>query len=145
MIEWIQGNETALWLLAVSTTITFIATLVAVPALVVRIPPDYFLRREDHGRPWANHHPLVRAMLLIGKNALGVIFVVVGLILLVLPGQGIFTILIGIMLLNFPGKYRLERWIVAKRPVLQSINWLRRRAGRAPLVLAASPGLSKQT
>jgi hypothetical protein len=135
MIEWIQGNETALWLLAVSTTITFIATLIAVPALVVRIPPDYFSRREDHGRPWANHHPVVRTMLLIGKNALGVIFVVVGLILLVLPGQGIFTILIGIMLMNFPGKYRLERWIVAKRPVLQSINWLRRRAGRAALVL----------
>lgn len=144
MIEWIQGNETALWLLAVSTTITFIATLIAVPALVVRIPPDYFSHSKDHGKPWANHHPAVRAMLLIGKNALGVIFVVVGLVLLVLPGQGIFTILIGIMLLNFPGKYRLERWIVAKRPVLQSINWLRQRAGRAPLVLDASRGLSKQ-
>jgi hypothetical protein len=38
------------------------------------------------------------------------------------------------MLLNFPGKYRLERWIAARRPVLRSINWLRRRAGRAPLV-----------
>jgi len=59
---------------------------------------------------------------------------VAGIIMLVLPGQGIFTILIGIMLLNFPGKYRLERWIVARRPVLRSINWLRRRAGRAPLV-----------
>jgi len=144
MIEWIQGNETALWLLAASTTITFIVTLLAVPALVVRIPPDYFSRSKDHGRPWANHHPVVRALLLIGKNVLGVIFVVVGLILLVLPGQGIFTILIGIMLLDFPGKYRLERWIVAKRPVLKSINWLRQRAGRAPLVLGASRRLSKQ-
>ena len=73
-------------------------------------------------------------MLMIGKNALGFILVVAGIIMLVLPGQGVFTILIGIMLLNFPGKYRLERWIVARRPVLRSINWLRRRAGRAPLV-----------
>ena len=73
--------------------------------------------------------------MVIGKNVLGAIFVVAGLIMLVLPGQGIFTILIGIMLLDFPGKYRLERWIVARRPVLQSINWLRQRAGRAALVL----------
>jgi hypothetical protein len=134
MIEWIQNNETAfLWLVA-STIITFIATLIAVPILVVRIPPDYFLRRKRHSKPWANHHPVVRAMLMIGKNALGFILVAAGIIMLVLPGQGIFTILIGIMLLNFPGKYRLERWIAARRPVLRSINWLRRRAGRAPLV-----------
>ena len=72
---------------------------------------------------------------MIGKNLLGYIFVVAGLIMLVLPGQGIFTILIGVMLLNFPGKYQLEQWIVARRPVLHSINWLRRRAGRAALVL----------
>ena len=74
-------------------------------------------------------------MLVIGKNVLGAIFVVAGIIMLVLPGQGIFTILIGIMLLDFPGKYQFERWIVARRPVFQSINWLRQRAGRAALVL----------
>jgi len=73
-------------------------------------------------------------MLLIGKNALGYILVVAGIIMLVLPGQGIFTILIGIMLLNFPGKYQLERWLATRGPVLRSINWLRQRAGRAPLV-----------
>ena len=134
MIEWIQSNETALLWLAVSTVITFMATLIVVPILVVRIPSDYFSRTRRHHKLWANHHPVVRAMLLIGKNALGYIFVVAGIIMLVLPGQGIFAILIGIMLLNFPGKYRLERWIAARRPVLRSINWLRRRAGRAPLV-----------
>jgi hypothetical protein len=134
MIEWIQSNETALWWLAASTTIAFMATLIVVPILVVRIPSDYFSRTRRQHKLWANHHPVVRAMLLIGKNVLGYIFVVAGIIMLVLPGQGIFTILIGIMLLNFPGKYRLERWIVTRRPVLRSINWLRRRAGRAPLV-----------
>ena len=134
MIEWIQSNETVLWWLAASTVVTFIATLIAVPILVVRIPPDYFSRRKNHPRLWANHHPVVRAMLLTGKNALGLVFVVAGFIMLVLPGQGIFTILIGIMLLNFPGKYRLEWWVVTRGPVLRSINWLRRRAGRDLLV-----------
>ncbi len=134
MIEWLQNNETALLWLAATTIITFMATLIVVPVLVVRIPPDYFSRRKRHRKPWANHHPVVRAILLTGKNALGYILVVAGIIMLVLPGQGIFTILIGIMLLNFPGKYQLERWIATRRPVLRSINWLRRRAGRAPLV-----------
>ena len=134
MIEWLQNNETALLWLATTTIITFMATLIVVPILVVRIPPDYFSRRKRHRKLWANHHPLVRAILLIGKNALGYIFVVAGIIMLVLPGQGIFTILIGIMLLNFPGKYQLERWLATRGPVLRSINWLRQRAGRAPLV-----------
>jgi hypothetical protein len=72
---------------------------------------------------------------LIGRNALGYVFIVVGIVMLVIPGQGVLTIVIGIMLLNFPGKYRLERWLVVRRPVLRSINWLRRRSKRNPLVL----------
>jgi len=73
--------------------------------------------------------------LLIGKNVLGYAFIVAGIIMLVLPGQGMLTILIGITLVNFPGRYRLERWFVSRRPVLRSINWLRRRAGQPPLSL----------
>ena len=54
--------------------------------------------------------------------------------MLVLPGQGILTIIIGIMFINFPGKYRLERWVVLRGPVLTIINRLRHRAGHAPLI-----------
>ena len=72
---------------------------------------------------------------MIAKNLLGYIFVVAGTLMLVLPDQGLLTILVGIMVLNFRGKYELERWIVSRQPVLGSINWIRRRAGRAPLVL----------
>jgi hypothetical protein len=135
VLEWYQGNEIALWWLAASTIITFLATLIAVPILVVRIPADYFSHNKRQAIPWAHRHPAVRAMLLIGKNALGYIFIVAGIVMLALPGQGILAILIGIMLLNFPGKFRLERWIITRRPVIRSINWLRRRAKHAPLVL----------
>jgi hypothetical protein len=72
---------------------------------------------------------------MIAKNLLGYIFVVAGIFMLVLPGQGLLTIFVGIMFLNFRGKYELERWIVSRAPVLRSINWIRRRAGRAPLVI----------
>lgn len=135
MVEWIQTHETILWWLVGASIITFIATLIAVPMLAIRIPSDYFAHRRRHGIPWASHRPVVRWVLLTAKNVLGYVFVMVGIAMLVLPGQGILTILAGVTLLNFPGKYKLERWVVTRRPVLRSINWLRRRAERAPLVL----------
>lgn len=135
MVEFIQTHETVLWWLASASIITFVATLIVVPLLVVRIPYDYFSHRERRRMQYSDHHPVVRGILLTGKNALGYVFIVVGIVMLVIPGQGILTIVIGIMLLNFPGKNRLERWLVGRRPVLRSINWLRRRSKRNPLVL----------
>ena len=85
--------------------------------------------------PCAEQHPVVRAALLIGKNVFGLVFVLMGLAMLVLPGQGILTIVIGLVLIDFPGKYKLERWIVSRRAVLNSINWLRQRADRGPIVV----------
>ena len=71
--------------------------------------------------------------MLVAKNAVGILLVVMGIAMLVLPGQGLLSLVLGIMLLNFPGKFRLQRWLVSRRPVLRSINWLRRRANREPL------------
>jgi hypothetical protein len=69
------------------------------------------------------------------KNLMGYVLIAAGIAMLVLPGQGMVTMLLGIILVDLPGKYRLERWLVARGPVFRSINWLRRRAGRDPLVL----------
>lgn len=135
MVQWIQTHETGLWWLASSSLVTFIVTLIVVPFLVVRIPPDYFIHAR-HQRPAIIHlNPVIRLVLKIGRNLLGFIFIAAGFFLLVLPGPGILTILVGIMLMNFPGKDRLVRWIVSRTPVLRSINWLRRRAEKDPLIL----------
>jgi len=135
MIDWIKGHETIILWMTITSIITFVATLIGVPWLVVRIPSDYFSRRRRFKKPWADHHPVVRTVLLTGKNLLGYILIVIGIIMLVLPGQGILTILIGIIFLDIPGKYRFEKWIVTRPPVLRSINWLRLRAQRTPLDL----------
>lgn len=135
IVKFIQTHETVLWWLALLSIITFIATLIIVPLLVVRIPDDYFSHRRRCRMQFSEYHPVVRGILLIGKNVLGYVFIVIGIVMLVIPGQGLLTIVIGLMLLNFPGKYRLERWLVASHPVLQSINWLRRRSKRNHLVL----------
>lgn len=135
MFDWITQNEATVWFMAVFSIISFIASLLLIPVLVIRIPEDYFAETKRHRlEPWAHEHPVIRWSLLIIKNALGYIFIVLGIAMLVLPGQGILTIMIGIMFINFPGKYRLERRVVMQGPVLNTINRLRHRAGRAPLI-----------
>ncbi len=135
MVDLIQTHETVFWWLTVASIITFLATLIVVPWYVVQIPSDYFSNIERRRAPWSGQNPVVRGMLMLGKNIFGYVFIVVGIVMMLVPGPGILTILVGIMLLNFPGKYRLERWIVVRRPVLRSINWLRRRAKQSPIVL----------
>ena len=135
MTEWLQTHETALWWLAGTSVLTFLAGLVLVPIIVTRIPADYFSHRRRHRAPWANQRPVTRGILLVAKNALGLLFVFAGIAMLVLPGQGLLTMMVGIMLLDFPGKYNLERWMVTRRPIFRSLNWLRRRQNREPLRL----------
>ena len=134
MIEWIQSNETLVWWLVASSAFTFVASLILVPMLVVRIPADYFAHRKRHHKRPEKYPPVIREIVLVIKNVLGLILFCAGILMLVLPGQGLFTMFIGMIMINFPGKYKLERWIVERGPILKSINWLRRRAGHEPLM-----------
>jgi hypothetical protein len=134
MLEWVTNNETALLWLAAFSVISFVGTLAIVPVLIIRIPCDYFAHTRRHRwDPWEYRHPFMRWGLLIGKNLLGWVVILLGIAMLVLPGQGVLTILIGMILINFPGKYRLERWFVTRGPVLKAINLIRQRSGREPL------------
>lgn len=122
------------WVGAVSLA-TVVVSALAVPFLIRRIPHDYFLEHSA-GSEWMRlQHPVMRVILLGLKNALGVVLVIGGLIMFLTPGQGILTLLAGILLLNFPGKRRFEIWLVKRKPVHRAIDWMRRRAGRRPLVL----------
>ncbi|MBN1824919.1 MAG: hypothetical protein JW958_01550 [Candidatus Eisenbacteria bacterium] len=129
-----QNGEAAAWIAGASLA-AFLFALAAVPRLVVRIPPDYFAPGKRRGVLWANANPVLRILLLVLKNAVGALFLLAGIAMLFLPGQGLLTILAGIALLDFPGKFRLARWLVSRGPLLRTINRLRRRAGRPPLVV----------
>jgi len=63
------------------------------------------------------------------------VLLLMGIAMLVLPGQGILTMLIGISLLDFPGKRTLEKKIVCHPSVHRAIDKIRQRAGQSPLVL----------
>ena len=109
--------------------------LIAAPLLVIRIPADYFSHSSRLAGSYPRKNSWFRWFWLVLKNVLGFGFLFLGALMLVLPGQGILTILIAFTLLDFPGKFRLQRWIVTRRGVLESINWVRKKAGREPLAL----------
>jgi hypothetical protein len=132
MISWAYSH--ALVLLFTLSIVGFVGSLVVIPWILVRLPPHYF--DERHPRTWMkDHHPTLRAVGLGLKNLLGTVFVLAGIAMLVLPGQGLLTILIGLSLVDFPGKRALERRVIAAPMVLHTINRLRARFGREPLVV----------
>ena len=115
--------------------ITFIGSIALVSFLLVRLPADYF--SDSFPRAAENAHPVGRWTAMLGKNLLRVLLIALGVILSFpgLPGQGIMTILIGLVLLDFPGKRRLVRWLLSHPKVLDSVNRLRQRYGKTPLVV----------
>jgi len=142
MLDWAWAHEALLaWLFALSV-LMFVGSLIAIPWLVVRIPADYFARRQhllaDRLQPL---HPVWRWLLLSLKNVFGAALVLAGVAMLVLPGQGILTILMGLMVLDFPGKFTLERKLAERPAVLGTLNWIRAKAHRPPLELPEGKGL----
>ena len=116
--------------------VTFSISLAIVSVIMVKIPADYF--KEDRPRElFADKPPAVRYLLIIGKNLLGVVLVVLGILMSVpgVPGQGILTILLGVMLLDFPGRRRLEHKLVSRPQVLNTINKLRHKFDKPELEL----------
>lgn len=134
MLEWLQANDVIVgWMLAISVG-TFLIGAIGGPIWVISIPSDYFAEKA-HKRARVSNPGMASAMLALGRNLFGCVLVVAGILMLVLPGQGLLTILVGVMLMDLPGKYRIARSIIVHPPVLQSMNWIRRHAGRTPLVL----------
>ncbi|MCL2669491.1 MAG: hypothetical protein FWE89_02290 [Syntrophaceae bacterium] len=133
LFQWISGHGVLLWWLAVSSAVMFFATLIALPWLLVIIPADYFTRAGRRRRAEAIRHPVLRLLARIGRNLFGLILLLVGAVMLVLPGQGVLTILAGLVFLDFPGKWRIEYWIISRPSIRRSINWLRQRRGHPPL------------
>lgn len=141
MLDWIKDHQALLWSLSGASVAVLIASIFIMPFVVARIRPDYFAHEHRPERSWINLAPSIRVAIHIGKNILGAVLMIAGLAMLVLPGPGLVTVLIGFFLLDFPGKYRFERWLVARPAIHRPINWLRRRAGRSPLIIrpAAEP------
>ena len=136
MLAFLNQYEDLFFWLTIASLIGFISSLILLPWLVIRIPEDYFTHQKRHRHRLQNQSVVVRVLLIMIKNISGVILVLAGIAMLVLPGQGIITILLGIMLIDFPGKYKLELWVIKRPKVLKSLNWIRKKVGHSPLRLS---------
>ncbi|TAL09216.1 MAG: hypothetical protein EPO03_02700 [Porticoccaceae bacterium] len=135
MNAWLVANQALVGWLTGASVATFVISLVALPWLVARIPPDYFAHHKRHATPLKQRHPVIRLLLLIGKNLLGTILLAGGIIMLFMPGQGLLTMAMGLLLLDYPGKFALERRVARQHAVLSGLNWLRAKTGSPPLVV----------
>ena len=119
-------------LLGIISVASWIGSILFCTLAIAYLPFDYFLFEKRESRI---KQPVLRIALKCLKNLLAVILIIVGLIMLPLPGQGVLTILIGIIISDIPGKYRLERRIIRSRAVLASANFIRSRFKRPLFVV----------
>lgn len=133
LMQWLMSQDQALWWLLAFSIVMCIATLIGGPWWAIRLPRDYFCHKSQH-RPSDEPRTLISVLITVGRNLLGIMFVIAGILLLVLPGQGLLTLLVGIMLMDVPGKHRLAQWFFARGPLLRTINWIRAKGGKPPLI-----------
>lgn len=133
--QFLSDNSHLLFWVGVGSLVMFIGAGIGAAWLVARIPHDYFVipRKHRTGGSLAWNW-----FWRISKNIVGWILIVAGIAMLLLPGQGVLTILAGLTLVDFYGKRRLEIWILSRRSVRTTMDWLRRRSNQPPLLLPAS-------
>jgi Putative transmembrane protein (PGPGW) len=115
-------------LLSLFSAVLFVSTVLGASWALRRLPADYLL--TDGSELPARRLGRVGWVL---RNGLGLILLVLGVAMLVLPGQGLLTILAAFSIMDFRGKRRLEHRLMLLPRVFDAINRLRRRAGQPPL------------
>lgn len=145
--EWLAAVER--WLFAETTRPRAlgwplaIALGVGLPALsfvagllvVVFLPADFFVR-EEITQGITRGRRALRLAGKVGKNLLGGLTFVAGFVMALplVPGPGVLFMLIGLVLLDFPGKRALISRGLRQPGVLASVNRVRARFGKAPVL-----------
>ena len=123
--------------LTVFSLVACVASLLCASWAVRHLPVDYLLSDHALDRPRTAGGLLLRVL----RNGVGLVLFMLGLLMLVLPGQGVLTILASLSLMDFRGKRRLEARLMLSPRVFVLINRFRSRAGVPPL-LSPGPGHS---
>jgi hypothetical protein len=135
-------NETIgadfIFLTIVISIASAIVYFIIISYVITQMDNRYFIRRQmiadvaivsPHLRLINNNFT---KLVNIAKIIFGVCLLLIGLVMLVLPGQVLVTILIGLSLLPFPGKDKLEQNILSRKSVRTTLNWIRIKAKKTP-------------
>jgi hypothetical protein len=123
MWDWLTAHS---FEIALASGIMLAIGVVVVPWIVLRMPVDA-LQRDNPLKTYRQRHPVLRALLFVARNAIGLPLLILGVVMLVAPGQGVLTILLALGIMEFPGKWRLEHAIVERPTVYRTLNWIRRK------------------
>jgi hypothetical protein len=134
IISWITHNQLFLINISIFSVILLLASIFMLPIVIINLPADYFKKKKRDARPHFLN-PVVYVILLVLKNLVGIILVVLGLLMLVLPGQGIITLIIGLMIVDLPGEKKMLKYILYKTSAVKAMNWLRRKNNKPPFEL----------
>lgn len=110
----------------------FFCSLFIVPLLITRLPADYFITDRGQRTQSTIVHAAFRLPLLLVKNLIALLLFLMGVLMLVIPGQGILTILLAVCLVDFPRKLEFQRWLIRQPSILSAVNWLRSKYNKEP-------------
>lgn len=119
------SHPAVLWGCGIFSVIAVVSSIVLVPRYLAKLPRDYLTKDEQRSDASVAGR--------VARNLLGVVLVVLGVLMLLLPGQGILTLLVGVLLVDFPGKHKLVQRLLGRPKVLGVVNKLRARHGSPPL------------
>jgi hypothetical protein len=124
------------WIMLVVSIGTMALYMLLLPPLIIRLPATYFLLTKQKTTVVKNNnsYSLWRLLAKVLKNLAGATLVMLGILMIFLPGQGFLTILVGLLLCNFPGKRKFLRWFVLKSKLAHLLNSYRRKHGRPPFL-----------
>lgn len=121
--SWLS-HPALLWGLGCFSVLAVLASVLLVPRYLASLPPDYLhgKSRDSASLPFK-----------IVRNAFGIVLVLLGIAMLLLPGQGLITLLVGLLLIDFPGKQKVIRRLLGRPKILNLVNKLRARHQVPPL------------
>ena len=135
IITWSSMNSNLLFFLG-SLSIFILMISVFMMILIISFLPENYFKSENRNLISSiqnSNYPILKLLVLIIKNFFGVLLLMSGILMLVLPGQGILTIITGLVFMDYPGKYKFERKLLRQKGVINSINWIRSRLSKPPL------------
>jgi len=135
IISWSSMNSDLLLLLGSLSIFILIISVFMMVLIISFLPEDYFKSENRNliSSVQNSRYPLLKLLVLITKNFFGVLLLLSGILMLVLPGQGILTIITGLVFMDYPGKYKFERKLLRQKGVINSINWIRSRLSKPSL------------
>ena len=102
---------------------TFVIFLVATFVIFAHLPRNY----------WINYHEGKTSLKIkCVRNVLALPVLLMGLLMLLLPGQGLLTILLALMIADFEYKHTLIDKIISKPKIRESLNYIRSKMKRPP-------------